>query len=464
MKQNISRFLLILLWLRRINIAVLICTIQISAQQGQQQPPEFLSGAFIHSMHPPVNWITQRQNYDQILECGFNSVFQIAIKDLGFPQTPNLESLSQFSYVYAANDSGTGGVGYPYSTFNAKRDENIDWISYFTQAKYTKWEAEGSDIFTGSDPGDEDVMIKHNFGLEYTEGNISGWTSGPVNPINEGKFLMKGPDYWQWPRYTYTNPGWNNNPITYKAVFRMKIDLPSEEPLPVCQIMVTNTDKDGVETVLEYQGIPAIKTLTTEDLTTEYNNFELNYDYIGYFDLPQGDPSYPSLPASVTQPFEEIEYSPGYNAGSKVQFKVKWLGNRELFVDYIEVYDERIWDGWFKQFPGRMIDSIYNYDQNFKNANINFYNKLKYYGTIDEPHVIDCYEPLRKVQFLLDSLNINADLLVHWYPGWDHNRDGDNTWPVYKQLAQPKKIMFWYSPFVEHIEDCEPKPRDFTLY
>ncbi len=79
--------------------------------------------------------------------------------------------------------------------------------------------------------------------------------------------------------------------------------------------------------------------------------------------------------------------------------------------------------------------------------------------------VIDCYEPLRKVQFLLDSLQIQADLLTHWYPGWDFTRDGDNTWKQYSQLAQPKKIMFWYSPFTNDITNSyTPSSRDFTLY
>jgi hypothetical protein len=66
----------------------------------EQSADEFLVGAFIAAMHPPVNWITQRQNYDQILECGFNSVFQYAIKDLGFPQTPNWKAIS-IQYIYA---------------------------------------------------------------------------------------------------------------------------------------------------------------------------------------------------------------------------------------------------------------------------------------------------------------------------------------------------------------------------
>ena len=367
-----------------LSVLLLLIFYEGSIAQQLPQPEEFLIGTFIHSMHPPYKEYVLFNNYEQILDCGFNSVFQYSKKPIESNNSTNLDLLSQFPYLFAANDSGTGSLD---EHFNAEQD-NIDWISYFTQAKYRKWEAEGDPLFQGN------VRIKHadndTFGEEYSEenGNISGWKSG-INPVNEGKLLVTGPDYWQWPKYTYTNPGWNDNPITYKAVFRMKIDSPSEIELPVCQIMVTNTDKNGIETYLHLPEFPEFMTLTTDDLSTEYQNFEIEYNYIGYFDLPQGDPNYPSFPTLVTQPFDEIEYSPGFNAGSVVQFKVKWLGNKELFVDYIEVYDERVWESHFKGFQNyqNTVNTIMTYDQYFKNSDINFYNNLKYYGTLDEPQV-----------------------------------------------------------------------------
>jgi hypothetical protein len=447
------------------SFTVLICIGKNYSQDSSQTAPEFLVGAFIASIHPPYGPVTLHTNYDQIIDCGFNSVWQKARKSIIGNDSTNLNQLAQFGYVYAANDSGSEG------TLRAKVDEYIDWISYFTQAKYTRWEAEGSTVFTGNDPDERnDIMVKHEFGEEFNDGNISGWASG-TNQSDTGKFLIKGPDYWQWPRYSYTNPGWNPDRIDYKAVFRMKIDSPSGEQLPVCEILVTQSRYDEVtkmwilKDTLFFPGNPKVITLTTNDLDTVYKDFIIPYNYVGYFDLPEGDASYPSPPTLVSSPFEEMGSRPTMNEGSQVQFKVKWMGNRELFVDYVEVYDQRIWEYYFKIHLDWMIDSIYNYNQYFKSQNLNFYNKLKYYGTIDEPHVIDCYEPLRKVQFILDSLNINADLLTHWYPGWDGFRDADPTWSYYYDLAQPKKLMFWYSPFVNEPENnYNPNPRDFTLY
>lgn len=84
---------------------------------------------------------------------------------------------------------------------------------------------------------------------------------------------------------------------------------------------------------------------------------------------------------------------------------------------------------------------------------------------MDEPHSIDSYEPLRVVQHILDSLNINADLLTHFYPEWNGYRDDDPIFPQYVALAQPKKLFFWYSPFTMDNTVNPPVPlnRDFAL-
>jgi hypothetical protein len=110
-----------------------------------------------------------------------------------------------------------------------------------------------------------------------------------------------------------------------------------------------------------------------------------------------------------------------------------------------------------------MVNHINNYDKEFRNLDPGFYSRLKYYCTIDEPHSIDCYEPLRKVQEILDSLNTGADLLTHWYPGWNGVRDGDITWSQYYPLAKPKHLYFWYAPYTRDING-KAENTDFTLW
>ncbi len=376
------------------------------SQENPSQSDKFLVGSLLANTHDSQRWETQYTNYKQVLECGLNSVCQTAIKyhqDNNFTQYPNLDSLALFPFVYAANDSGTGSNT---PRMNAKW-WNVDWIAYFTQAKYRNWEAEIEDLFQDKHIG----ILRHN-GEEYNINGIKGYSTNEYT--QEGDTIITGPNYWQYPRYTFTNVSWNTTPIEYKLVFWMKIDTPCyDSTLAVCRIWVTNTDSTGDETILSYNGSPSIDTVYAYQLfSNEYTGISLEYDYKGLFsDLPENQ-DYPPLPGDP-----EIINSPGYNLGSKVQFKVQWLGNRKLFVDRIEVFDG-IWNLYYKQHTDWLIDSIVTYDDKFKADNPLFYSRLKYYNTMDEPHSLDCYEPIRKLQDILDNnTNISADLLTHWYSG-----------------------------------------------
>lgn len=420
------------------------------------QQDKFLFGTYIHSSDTDS---TLYNNYEQILECGFNSVFQLAVKDVArLNQPSNFNQLLNFPFIYASNDSGTGTV---FNALNAE-PENIDWISYFTQAKYTKWEAEGNSIFNNPNA----ISIKHDvgslyFAKPYTEGNISGIKSGNIQS-DTGKFLIKGPNYWQYPRYTFTNVSGNKDTIFYSAVFRMRIGATSPTPLKVCEIMVTSTDKNGNETLLGLDD-PKSYILTTANFPgTNYKDFIITYKYPAFKNANNSE-----VENLLPLPGMGIEENDGYgyNIDSRVQFKVKWLGNRELFVDFIEVYDNKIWKSWYLERFDDLVDSVKFYDQGFSTIITN----LKFYGTQDEPHSIDCFEPLRKIQEILDDpINkLHAGLLTHYYPEWDGKRhDGnglDYCFPSYVQLAQPKKLMFWYAPFGVDTAGVS-RPRDFTLY
>ena len=437
-------------YLKKVYLLFILVLLLVYSNQFAQE--KFTVGTFIASGYDTS---THYKNYQQVLDLGVNSIYQLAIKNINAPNLPdqrsNLDLLSQFSTVWAANDSGTGT---PYHKMNAEW-QNVDWISYFTSAKYMKWEAEGDPLFTGN------VKISHEeesalgtFGTSYTEGNISGWRSGN-SATNTGRFLISGPNYWQYPRYTFTNVGWNSTPINYIASFNIKLGAPPSTNVPVCSLFVIMTNKDGIEHTLDSSLV-----MSSQLNSTTYTPIPLNYNYSRWIYTQSTEEKNYTLPGSF---FIDSD-GPGYNLGSTIEFKVQWLGNIELLVDYIEVYDQMIWDRYFSQHPERVIDSIITYDQEFS-QNSNFYSKLKYYYTMDEPHSVDGYTPLRKVQEILDdpANNIQADLLTHWYPEWNNIRDGDPSWPPYIALAHPKKVMFWFAPFTND-ENRIPYERDKTLF
>ncbi|MBK6678927.1 MAG: hypothetical protein IPG53_02385 [Ignavibacteriales bacterium] len=56
------------------------------------------------------------------------------------------------------------------------------------------------------------------------------------------------------------------------------------------------------------------------------------------------------LPPTTIPPLEEV-YDSFYDNNTKIQFRIVWLGNAELLLDYIEVYDQEIWQRYFIDQP-----------------------------------------------------------------------------------------------------------------
>jgi len=78
-----------------ITLAVLFIVLMCGTKNiAQDSSSGFLVGAFIASS--PNAAYTLYNNYDQILDCGFNSVWQYAKKT----DSTNLDQLAQFQYVF----------------------------------------------------------------------------------------------------------------------------------------------------------------------------------------------------------------------------------------------------------------------------------------------------------------------------------------------------------------------------
>ena len=432
-------------------VTVLVCCVRIIGQQQTPQPDEFLVGGFIAAMHPEYKDSTLYSNYDQILECGLNSVWQYVKRT----DPKNFTQLSQFPYIYAANDT---------SPNNALNQGNVDWISYFTHAKYFRWEAEGDENFP-DDPGANRVGIKHN-GVGHE--TADGWSCGEgTNGI--GEYFIDGPHYTQYRRYVYTNR-WLSNPlIYYNAVFRLKLVDPQEGSFEVAMLKVS-VDTGSVD----YGGVGEFPIdsliLTSDSLSTNYKEFTINYSYEDLMEECTGcSGHYPPPPGLDWIPMKEASNTPWIDFTKKVRFKVQKRSRVEVIVDYIEVYDGgRPYSIWENSFIGEFnytqtVNRISVYNQDYDSL-----SNLEYYGTMDEPHTWDSFIPLKKVQHILDSINTGRDLLVHFYPGWENKRElVQNVLEKWFRIAQPKKLMFWYAPFscwYETTEYCDPNPQEFTFY
>jgi hypothetical protein len=370
---------------------------QASIISQENNSNRFLLGSYLNSSSDKS--ITYYRNYWQVKKMGMNTALQRNIVEAqSIGQEGNLDSLMLFSTIVAINDS---------ANYTGVHPDNIDWIYYFTNALYSRWEAEGSPYFSLSDP----VGVKHN-GIGYP--TADGWSSG-IDTSAIGKYFILGPNYTQYMRYVYSNKFNNQNPIIqYTANFRLKLGQIPEFNIDVAEIEVTLLNVEtGEDSVL------ASQILKANDLSTSYQVKSLTYNYDDSSNAYQnynGNPPGPAWYAPQSTPESEF-----IDFRYKIQFKVKRLNNTEIIVDYIEVYDageNGIWDYYFNSSLHYtwMVDSISSYNDQFDALG----TKQKYYHTIDEPHSIDCFVPIQRVQHILDSLQTGKDLLVHFYPGWNN--------------------------------------------
>ncbi len=342
-------------------------------------------------------------------------------------QTSNFDSLkSFFSNIVAMNDSSIADTA-------TIIPENRDYIYYYTNALYSKWEAEGNtDLF----PDSSTTGIKRTVGTEVYNDSADGISGLRSGTITAGSKLFNGPNYSQYMRYVVTNKLNANQLVQYNVNFRLKRASYNGDIVPIAVIRVRLAiENSNTRIVLAYD------TLYSNEVTTEYGNFTLDYDYENYaMDVPP--------PPNDTQkvywaPRELEAVTPFFDPNYKINFEVIWLGNAEIYIDYIEVSDKDIWKNDFIDYYSVTVNSIAQYYQMFTSLSPN----LKYFNGIDEPHSLDSYEPIRKVQYILDSLQISTPLHVRFYPEWNNWRDGLNAFQTWNKMAQPKRLIFWFAPF-----------------
>lgn len=426
-----------------LTVLVVIFYNELFFSQELPTPPQddFLLGTFCASISGPYQEFILTANYNQMLECGLNSVWQ---KVKWENPHRNVELLNQFKFVYAANDTAPDHAIHP---------NDKDWISYFTHAKYSRWEAEGDEYFPADPPyvpGNIRVGVSHN-SVGYATND--GWCSGTGNA---GVFFIDGPNYSQYLRYTYTNRNYPSPHVDYNAVFSLKMEEIPENITNVAEIVVALYD------TLTHQEIETLnnRIISSDELSTnDYNQFPLSYNYLDYI---EDDPSLNSIDPPTPGDNQILKDSDWFAPSKRIRFKVRALTNNiPITVDYVEVYDAGetgIWDYYFNKNYPTMIANITTYLQNYSGLTSELY-----LGTLDEPLSWDSYIPIRRVQHILDSLQTGKNLLVHFGPQWNGSKEGLPVLTRWADIAQPRKLMFWYFPYSMNEEGIKWST-DFTLF
>jgi hypothetical protein len=257
--------------------------------------------------------------------------------------------------------------------------ERIDWGYFFSNALYTKWSPLGTPL-----PGTPaSIGLKKQFG-EF----VGTTTSTGIDTTYTGSVFITGPNYSQYQKYVYTTKYSQNERITYKVNFRLKKGQVIGAGDDVCYLQIVK--KTPFDSVLLNS-----KLVTQQMLTETFKDYTLVYDY----DFPPlatlGVSDLISQQAAIS-PADNI-----YDINTKIEFRIVWLGNTELILDYIEVYDDDIYETYF-------IENITHRDRLLKDyvADLNSSRPDQtFFLTMYQPHAVDSYHPIRTVQNLLDSLN-----------------------------------------------------------
>jgi hypothetical protein len=227
------------------------------------------------------------------------------------------------------------------------------------------------------------VGLKKQFG-EF----VGTTTSTGIDTTYTGSVFINGPNYSQYQKYVYSTKYSQNERITYKVNFRLKKGQVIGAGDDVCYLQIVK--KTPFDSVLLNS-----KLVTQQMLTETFKDYILVYDY----DFPPlatlGGGDLISQQAAIS-PADNI-----YDINTKIEFRIVWLGNTELILDYIEVYDDDIYETYF-------IENITHRDRLLKDyvADLNSSRPDQtFFLTMYQPHAVDSYHPIRTVQNLLDSLN-----------------------------------------------------------
>jgi len=278
-----------------------------------------------------------------------------------------------------------------------------NYIVKFTDAYYTKWEAEGEEPYYAE--WSYNTVISEP---AYENGQKIGIRSS--NNATAG-IMMYGPGYGQEIRYRELSEN-GNILIGYTAIFRLKIerydpeiDLEKIEDSIVCILKITASEilpggSIGSDTVITGD------TLRIKDFTEGVWKLDsLKYNLDG-------------LASKYLKESLRLNGSSKYSANF-MQFIVNWGGVEgiRLIVDRVIVGDPRGFN------VVERVPVISSYIQ----AQISDFPNNEYipaWHPLDEPGSIDNYEPFRIVNRIVDSLTNGKKLYISFNAGWN-GRYGD---------------------------------------
>lgn len=133
-----------------------------------------------------------------------------------------------------------------------------------------------------------------------------------------------------------------------------------------------------------------------------------------------------------------------------ISFQVDYRGHKNLYVDYIEVWDQDVWNNYYNiKTRQDVINRIQNYPR-LKNIKNN--SKQIFWYAADEPQTLDLYTPIRTIDSLA-KIKTGIPLITEFNPQWNGWRNGDKTIQKFVDRVKPQRLMIDYFPYWTDVND-----------
>ena len=336
----------------------------------------------------------------------------------------------------------------PYNDWGAAPN----WVTYYCDAVYTKWEAEGN----MGNISDGEVELKHHSNGSIV--NDNGIYALKTNTSNPGE-LIYGPAYYEYVKYKLL-PLDTSGYVTYTANYHLKIkqtgNLPSgylDDPVCTIKVVAANPKVSPVR----YKTIDSTVLIVRDFIEGQGNGWNIweNKSLADYTleGLVEGNKK------EINGPGDNFCADTTFDSGW-MEFKVDWAGRSylDLYMDYVEVSDLK----------GRLLKTNPAIAEQIKTL-VSSYSDTSHvlgWGGLNEPSTLDSFEPIRIIDSLVyDTSNQNLHIYQTFTSGWmgligyfEPGYIPENGW-VIKSLELMKRTKL---PYLSYNIYCYDFP--YTLH
>ncbi|NUN11004.1 MAG: hypothetical protein HUU54_17645, partial [Ignavibacteriaceae bacterium] len=362
----------------------------------------------------------------------------------------NLDELAQYPNIFAVNTNAQEWQG---NIRQVNEHVQLDWLYAVTGGYYNEFYASRADSFelAGITTNQEFCLERGTdyFGDKKTitiNGEEKECFSSGIDEAYKDKILVRGPHYYQHQGYELYSQDMDR-PITYNAKFIIypgdpTIPLNPQYNAPCVRVSVYYTDTvrqfpydQSAPLMTRVYRFPYQEINATQLLNDP--NLQLSYNYKN--DIKDSN----------------IIIERYYNNNEKLgtEFVIEWLGNAEILVYKVEVWDNSIWDKYaIDETAINLFRSKARWEfLNYFPSSSDFSSKLRGWSSLNEPHTVDLLRSFRFVDSLCalpapEGFN-TAPMFTMFYPNWDNNVDGRDFLKQIIEIAQPNPLFYWYYPF-----------------